>query len=248
MTTFLAKKFKTCDEEYLVTQQKALQILIGVLGIFIPLLLYVFLYLDIQYAKPLQSISHYYFTRVSAILVIGLSLLAFFLLIYKGKHDADDTSKINWDAILSNLAGLGALTLLLFPTSNIDPASPGYVCSVTTLKAGHAAAFRVSLHYISAAIYLLSLAGISFFVFTKTHSDKSLMTSEKKIRNVFYRIFGLVMAVAIVVAFMGTLGWIHIPLFGESLTFWMETIAVECFGFSWLIKAEVFLKDKVHVK
>jgi hypothetical protein len=30
----------------------------------------------------------------------------------------------------------------------------------------------------------------------------------------------------------------------HNLTFWMETVAVEAFGLSWLVKAEVILKDK----
>ena len=32
------------------------------------------------------------------------------------------------------------------------------------------------------------------------------------------------------------------------LTFWMETLAVECFGIAWLIKGETLFKDKVQGK
>jgi hypothetical protein len=35
---------------------------VGVLGIALPVLLYVFLWIDTSYGKPLESISHYYFT------------------------------------------------------------------------------------------------------------------------------------------------------------------------------------------
>src|SRR6478735_2916006 len=94
--------------EILVTQQITLRKLIGFLGILLPILLYVFLLIDIHYAKPLESISHYYFTRVSGIFVITVSLLAIFLIIYKGKERVD--------FIFSTLAGISALLLLLFPT------------------------------------------------------------------------------------------------------------------------------------
>jgi hypothetical protein len=90
----------------------------------LPVLLYVFLRLDTGYARPLESISHYYFTRVSGIFVIVVSLLAIFLIIYKGNHPVD--------FILSTLAGACALLLVLFPTSNIDLLSPSCRVSVTT--------------------------------------------------------------------------------------------------------------------
>jgi len=220
--------------EILVTQQNTLRKLIGFLGILLPVFLYLFLLFDIGYAKPLESISHYYFTRVSGIFVITVSLLAIFLIIYKGKERID--------FIFSTIAGLSALLLLLFPTSNIDPNSDCLACAVTTLKQSD---FRVTFHYIASAIFLLSLAFMSLFVFTKSDKPKPLRTKQKNIRNVFYRILGIVMIAALIIAFLGKfLANSNDPVFGNSLTFWMETDAFECFGLSWLIKAEVFFKDK----
>lgn len=223
--------------EILITQQNTLRKLIGFSGILLPVLLYVFLLIDIGYAKPLESISHYYFTRVAGIFVITVSLLAIFLIIYKGKEPID--------FILSTIAGVSALLLLLFPTSNIDPASESFQTSVTTLKPSD---FRVIFHYITSSIFLVSLACMALFVFTKSDKPSALRTSQKKIRNAIYRICGIVMFLALVIAFL----WeffikTNFPIFGDSLTFWMETIAVECFGFSWLIKAEVFFKDKPEI-
>ena len=31
-----------------------------------------------------------------------------------------------------------------------------------------------------------------------------------------------------------------------KLTFWMEALAVEAFGFSWLVKGEALMQDKVN--
>ncbi len=54
------------------------------------------------------------------------------------------------------------------------------------------------------------------------------------------------MVAAILVILFNFLGIISHTVFKTYyLTFWMETIAVESFGFSWLVKAEVFLKDNV---
>src|SRR5688572_17021438 len=226
----LLKQIDNSDpNEILVTQQNTLRKLIGFLGILLPVFLYIFLLFDIGYAKPLESISHYYFTRVSGIFVITVSLLAIFLIIYKGKERVD--------FIFSTIAGLSALLLLLFPTSNINPNSDCAACVVTTLKQSD---FRVTFHYIASAIFLLSLV-----VFTKSDKPKPLRTEQKNIRNVFYRILGIVMMAALIIAFLGKyLADSNDPVFGNSLTFWMETVAVECFGLSWLIKAEVFFKDK----
>lgn len=223
---------KNAENEILLTRQNTLRLLVGVLGIVLPILLYVFLWVDTNYTTPLESISHYYFTRVSGIFTITISLLAMFLIIYKGKELVD--------FILSTVAGVFALLVVLFPTSNIDRMSPDFACSVTTLNTNE---FRTTQHYISAAIFLLSLAAMALFVFTRSDKTKS-MTPQKKIRNFCFRLCGSLMVAALVTALLGNYNVIHLPVFGDSLTFWMETIAVESFGFAWLIKAEVFFKDK----
>ncbi len=72
-----------------LTNQKTLQKLIGLLDVYLPVLLLVFLMVDNGHSKPLESISHYYFSRVSSLFVIIVSLLAIFLLVYKGKKPID---------------------------------------------------------------------------------------------------------------------------------------------------------------
>ncbi len=227
-------------EEIALTRQNTLRIVVGLLGIALPVLLCFGLWLDTGYARPLESISHYYFTRVGGIFVIVVSLLAIFLMIYKGNNKLD--------FILSTFAGVCALLLVLFPTSNIDLLSPSCPVSVTTLKESD---FRVGLHYFSAAIFLLSLAALSIFVFTQPddpNHPQVLPTPQKRIRNVFFVGCGIVMVSALVIAFLeGYLEVIELRVFGESTTFWMETVAVVSFGFSWLIKAQVFFKDKPEI-
>ena len=223
-------------DEIALTRQKTLRILVGFLGVLLPLVLFLFLLIDRGYGKTLESISHYYYTRASGVFVLTLSLLAIFLIVYKGKKPID--------FILSTTAGVCALLVVLFPTSNISKNSESFPCSVTTLNPND---FRVTLHLISAVIFLLALAAMSLFLFTKSDVPRQYRTKEKNIRNVFFRICGIIMVIAMLLAFLGSYNIIPLPMFGESLVFWMETIAVESFGFAWLIKAEVFFKDKPKV-
>jgi hypothetical protein len=77
-------------------------------------------------------------------------------------------------------------------------------------------------------------------------SDKSkeLRGISKRRRNRVYRTCGVIMLLAILVVLANFLKLIPDKVFSTyHLTFWMETIAVESFGFSWLVKAGVFLKD-----
>jgi hypothetical protein len=106
----------------------------------------------------------------------------------------------------------------------------------------------VGRHYFFAALFLLSLAAISIFVFTQPDDPKRpgvSPTPQKRTRNVFFVGCGTVMVAALVIAFLEVF---ELEVFGENTTFWMETVAVVSFGFSWLIKAQVFFKDKDQIR
>lgn len=224
------------DDNIALSNQVTLRRLVGVLGMALPLLLFIFLMIDIGYSSPLPSISHYYFTRVCSIFVATLSILAVFLLIYKGEEPLD--------FYLSGSAGIFALCVVLFPTDNIDGPF-----TVTVLKLSK---FRMVFHYISAAIFLSCLAAMSFFLFTKSDIPVEKRGQRKKMRNRLYRICGFLMVAAIFLILAR-----GINLFGNTynnfydrhlLTFWMETLAVESFGLSWLVKGETLFRDKPLVR
>ena len=136
-----------------LTNQNSLRKLIGVLGIALPILIWLVVYIDHGHASPLYSISHYYFTRASSIFAVVVSLLAVFLLIYKGKDPID--------FYISSIAGLFALALVVFPTNNITDncKDAEHHYSLTILNVSKA---RMYVHYISAAIFLSCLAYMSF--------------------------------------------------------------------------------------
>lgn len=231
------------DQNLVLSDMCSLRRLVGILGMALPELLYVGLQIASEQSLPLASISHYYYTRVGSILVIVVSLLAIFLIVYKGKEPVDF-----W---LSLVAGVFALALLLFPTSNISDVccDPIKTYSVTKLPVSP---FRENFHYISAGIFLGCLAGMSLFLFTKTNKPRGSEGNAKRARNRIYMGCGLLMILAILVILLDFLSTtFHVTILiphdwyeANHLTFWAETVAVESFGFSWLIKGETFFRDQ----
>lgn len=243
--------------ELWLTEPDTLRRLVGTLGIMLPIMLPFFLWLDsidhtVQHTAPLESMSHYYYTRVSGIFVIVVSLMAIFLLIYKGK-----TPKEFW---LSTIAGIGALLLVMFPTNNIvenicigvgnccgdicDAAERQYTTGVLPNNKG-----RMYFHLIASGIFLLCLALMAFFVFAYSkkemaEANDTAVLQRMKQRNFIYRLCGTLMVLAVAFVLWGD------KLVGADtykayhLTFWMETLAVEAFGFSWLLRGDMLLPDK----
>jgi formate hydrogenlyase subunit 3/multisubunit Na+/H+ antiporter MnhD subunit len=222
---------------------RILRTTVGILGMALPLFLWIFLYIDTGSKQPLESISHYYYTRVLGIFVVILSLLAFFLIIYQGKAIED--------FFISTMVGIAALLVVFFPTGNISDMCCLNLCcdtashpiAVTIL---HQSEFRENFHYISAGIFLSCLAYMSICMFTKSNLPKEKRRGTRKaIRNRIYRVCGAMMIIALAVILLG--GFFKlIPedvYTNHQLTFWMETLAVESFGLSWLVKGEVILKD-----
>jgi succinate dehydrogenase hydrophobic anchor subunit len=234
LNTFLKVDYNEVNTIWL-TDSLTLRKIIGVLGMIMPLLLYLFLYLDNGLNSPLESISHYYYTRVSSIFVIILSLLAVFLIVYKGKKPID--------FYISLFAGVFALLVVLFPTSNITDVccDPTKKYAVTILPKSN---FRMYFHYTAAGLFFLCLSFMAFFLFTKSNKSPSERGSKKIIRNRIYRTCGVLIVLAILILFAGSLKIIPSEYFKEyPLTFWMETLAIESFGFAWLVKGETLFKD-----
>ena len=216
-------------------------VVIGVLGILLPILLWLGLMI-IGEPKPLSSISHYYFTRVAVFYIGILFALGLFLILYRGPKEIDF-----W---ISAIAGLFAITSLFFPTSNLKTIgcmiSGDETCThpfaITIFPSDNTT--RITIHYITSALFLLLLAFLSGIYFTRI--DKPLVKgNKKKKRNRVYRTCALIMALALLSAFLGDFRHLIPKKIYETyrLTFVFETIAVWAFGISWLTKAQVFFRD-----
>ncbi|WP_318542679.1 hypothetical protein [Marixanthotalea marina] len=224
------------EDSIWLTSSKTLRKMVGVLGMLLPLLLYIFLAIISEHYEILDSISHYYFTRSNVIFIIVVSLMAVFLMIYKGKEPID--------FYLSTIAGMAAIMLLLFPTDSIITDCGG-ICSDFSIAFIKDNPTRSIFHYVCAGIFLGSLAYMSLFLFTKFDKNHG-KTKAKVKRNMVYKVCGVLMVIALVVVLLGG-GMELIPsddYNDYNITFWMETLAVEAFGFSWLVKGEAIFKDK----
>ena len=124
------------------------------------------------------------------------------------------------DDIAGNFACAFALGVALFPVSG----SP----------------VEHVVHFISAAALFLVLAYFALFLFTKSAGFE---THAKRLRNRVYRACGAVMLLCIALIAAYQLAPQAMPASARNPVFWLETIALWAFGFSWFVKGEAILKD-----
>lgn len=200
--------------------------IIGIVGIAMPALLLLGTFTIGNCTQVQYSISHYYYTIMGDLFVGTLFAVAIFLLVYKG-YD-------RYDNIATNIAGIFALIIPLFATSN----NPDTYCALRTLPEQ---TWRVAIHYTAAALFFCTLAYISLFLFTKS---KGIKTGRKIIRNRVYMVCGIVMLVVLLmIILVKATPWFDC-LLPYHPVFWFEWLALLAFGTSWLVKGEVMLVDK----
>ncbi len=84
------------------------------------------------------------------------------------------------------------------------------------------------------------LAYFPLFLFTKTGT--STPTRQKRLRNRIYRVCGATIVVCIVLCGI-YLVWFPDTLLFLHPVFWLETLALWAFGFSWFVKGETLWRD-----
>ena len=223
------------DNGIWIKSGKSLRKLDGILGIGLPVILLLFTYLNFGLKAPLNSISHFYYTNAGTIFTTILSLIAVFLIVYSGYEFID--------FVISTLAGLFALLVVLLPTGNLadvccDPAREYAVVYINGNE------LRENFHLISAAIFILLLAFMSIFIFTKSKYPIHKREKQKITRNRIYRVCGVLILISLLIMLAGFNNIIPRDIYLDNkLTFWMETLAVESFGVSWLIKGGILFRD-----
>jgi len=171
-----------------------------------------------------RSISHYYYTGMGDFFVGTLFVIGAFLLSYKGYEIKDD--------IAGDLGCLFVIGVALFPTAPLfNPSAINNVIGIA--------------HWIFASLFFLTIAYFSLFLFTKTNPKKP-PTKEKLWRNKVYRMCGYLILVSIALIFFIQ---VFLPSnLEQSISsykpiFWLESVAMFAFGFSWLTKGEAILAD-----
>jgi hypothetical protein len=201
--------------------------MIGILGIGLPLIVVLGGFIQNGYILD-GSISSYYYTNMRDVFVGLLCCMGLFLISYKGYHRIDHNT--------GNIGGILALGTAFFPTSNDN----GKIIKVGIFQLNDILSGYIHLTF--ATLFLITLAFMSIFLFTRSGSN--LLTKEKKKRNSVYVICGYVILFSILcmvfyeAAFQNT----FIAKLRPILIF--ETLSLVSFGISWLVKGETFLKDK----
>jgi len=210
----------------LIMSYLSLRIIIGILGVVLPLILLIGanLFYDCQVQ---ESISAYYHTGMRDFFVGIICAIAVFLFTYKGYERKDD--------IAGNFACVFALGVAFFPSSYFGIKTH---CIPKHLDNG----FFDILHLVSAGLLFTMLAYFSYFLFTKS---KGTPTSQKLKRNVLYKCCGILIVVCILAITLYVLflrdKFPRLQPFAPI--FWLESIALWAFGFSWLTKGEMIMKD-----
>jgi len=203
-----------------VIAYQRLRLVIGILGIALPVVVPVGAALIGHFALQ-SSLSSYYYTNMGDVFVGTLCAIGVFLFSYKGYSD-DKGAPGKW-------ACLFAVGVALFPTDR-------------DCAAGCGAPHHFSVHLLFAALLFTMLIYYSGVLFRKGDPAAG-MTPRKILRNKLYLACAITMAACIVLIAV----WIFVleerlpQLEPAEPVFWLESIAIVAFGFSWLTKSEAIL-------
>jgi len=188
--------------------------LIGAIGILLPFIL-------LMGAGLRQSLSAYYYTNMEDIFSGALIIIGVFLIIY--------SIYSIWDNVVTTIAGASAILAALFPAENDNLKWVSFLKISPELSG--------ILHMIFSALLFILIAVMSLFLFTKT---SGFMTTKKKIRNLIYRISGIIILLLLVA--LGIMNGFKLD-WGD-FTYYSETVMLLAFGISWFIKGETLFRDE----
>jgi hypothetical protein len=211
---------------------RTLRRMIGVLGLSLPIVLFVWSVFLTRSHFLLDSISSYYHTDLRYFFVGTLCSVSLLLFAYRG-YDVTDF-------IASKIAGLAVLGIAFSPAYIRSPVNAYVEIAPNVSDATNL------VHYLCAAIFFAALAMDSLFLFTKTagSANGGMGTSEKRARNVAYRICGIMLFACPILMVTVDMLPLGSGILAIKPAFWLETLSLFAFGFSWLVKGEVLLKDK----
>lgn len=216
-------------ESYDIFTYRRIRRAIGYLGISLPILLVGLSLISFFQTDVQPSISDYYYTNLREIFTGTLCAVGLFLICYKGNKNASFWKN---DYLLTNISGIMALGVALFPTNPEDFKDKIYTLIPIPEK------WLGWLHYGFAAILFLIFALLAINVFTigqenETRTPKSILNENNIYRTCGYAIIVFVILVPISES---------LKLFTYS-TLVLEALALFAFGIAWLIKGRA-LGDK----
>lgn len=230
------------------TDQRYLAASVGAVAFLLP----VVLGLGSFWNPPLrQSISHFYYAPfLGDVLVGGLFFIGTFLIAYRGL--------LPKERLISDVAGLAAFGIALFPTSGPGVANGEVFSRVMarvsvaesrpSLDPNYTDYYQLfscvdGLHFFCAAVLFGFLAYCSLFVFTRRSAQNphDVGRRPKKVRNGIYKGCGVVIIVCMVAMAAKLIPGVATLWNAYRLTFVFEALALFAFGLSWLVKGRFFM-------
>lgn len=202
----------------------ALRKAVGFIGMALPFVLL------LVYGFGLGSVSEGYYTAGSALFVAGVCTIGIFLLFYRGFDGRD--------RIASFIAGAAALVVGQVPCGCGKEAGPAFLWG---WGPSYAASAWPNVHLLAAAVLFCVLALFCLWLFPM--SDAPPHANRKKDqRNLTYYVCGTVIAGCLLAL---TVHFAIVRWLGPGGVFWLESVMLLAFGFSWAVKGEAvaFLND-----
>jgi hypothetical membrane protein len=214
------------DNEFVISYLK-LRKAIGWLGLLLPILVRFGAWWR-EGILSNESISAYYYTSMRDVFVGILAATGVFLFCYRGPDKQDN--------VLTNVAGLCAIAIGLFPTERkYHPLIVERFANVLSpdCYSNHG---PLGFHIYVVAAFFLIISYLAIFRFRKP--SQPYITKQKLSRNKIYVGCGIVMVLMLI--------WIVVikAIDREASIFAPETIAIVAFGIAWLVKGQAILKDK----
>lgn len=167
---------------------------------------------------PLNSISAYYYSGSVSAFAGMLIALALFLFTYRGYNNAF----YRRDRATACIAGLAAMVVALFPTG----------APIKSLELAWWTPRIGLIHYGGAAVLFSCFIFFCLFQFPMTSQDKSkALPRDKQARNIIYYACG--------VGIIACMAWAVYANSVAERIFWPESVALEFFAISWLVKGRV---------
>jgi hypothetical protein len=199
---------------------------IGIIGVALPFVLIIGAIIFDHHLELLGSMSAYYYSVMGNVFVGSLWAIGIFLICYQYDH---------LDDLVSTVAGVCVIGLSLFPTTPNCPPSNMKCLTELQIRIGMA-------HFLFATGFLVALAFMAFFLFTREKLEKASDRKRKR-RKIIFRGCGIVMFACIVVAaivlfvpYLSDDRWQH--QYHPILI--IEIVSTLAFGVAWFVKGETY--------
>jgi len=198
-----------------------MRLAVGALGVGLPLFLVLFDGVALGGHPFLRtSLSAYYYSGAREVFVVTLGAMGVFLITYK-------LAEINLDNALSLFAGVMVILVALWPTERSDT-----LVGLTLLQSQLGESSVGHVHIFAAALFFLSLCGISF-LFGLREGERP---PGKRFSPKFWRTYHWICAGVIGLALIWCVATRNLHFGSSRSLLYGEVAAVGAFGVSWVGK------------